>query len=293
MTADVHHAVVETMRKNEAKPDPPSSAKPPATSISKPERIPGYGRKNRMTPRLAVFSTLVCLLTIGGVAWIVYPQAMAASHWRKARRAIDDYDFESARRHLDECLKVWPQSAETQFLMARTCRRDGNLDQARQYLKEAKRLNWVQPQIQLEYLLMQAQAGLVRQVEPKLRQSLIEGKGDETIIFEALVMGCLQDNLLDEAHQWVTDWIKNFPDDWHARFWKGRVLEAGLRYDLAAEEYRQVWEIKPDHAESHLRGGENAARFLLCVCAQHSQPTVLPSVGQAPLAPLLPLVFAR
>jgi tetratricopeptide (TPR) repeat protein len=244
------------MAENQAQPDPPPSAKTSPASISKPERISGYGRKNRMTARLAVFSTLVCLLTIGGVAWIVYPQAVAASSWRKARRAIDDYDFESARRHLEECLKVWPQSAETRFLMARTCRRDGDFDQARQYLKEAKRLNWVQPQIQLEYLLMKAQEGLVRQVEPRLRQSLTEGKGDETIIFEALVIGCLQDNLLDEAHQWVTDWIKNFPDDWHARFWKARILEAGLRYDLAAEEYQQVLENNPGHAESHLRGAE-------------------------------------
>jgi tetratricopeptide (TPR) repeat protein len=187
---------------------------------------------------------------------MVYPQAVASSHWRRAQRALDDYDFASAMMHLEECLEVWPQSGETQFLMARTCRRAGDFDRARQHLKEAKQLNWVQQQIQLEYLLMQAQAGMVRQAEPALRKSLLAGKGDETIIFEALIIGCLQDNLLDEAHQWATDWIKNFPDDWRGRFWKGRVLQAGLRFDLAAEEYRQVLAIKPDHAESHLRRGE-------------------------------------
>jgi tetratricopeptide (TPR) repeat protein len=241
------------MSKNRAKADA-LSAKPVAAAASIPKPVTSGTRKT--AARLARLAVVVCLLTIGGAGWMIYRQAVAFSHWRQAAEAINDDDFAAGRSHLEECLRVWPQSGETLFKMARTCRRAGDFDAAREYLKEAARLKWLPQQIRLESALMQAQAGMVRQAEPALRKALLAGNGDETIIFEALVIGCLQIKLLDEAHQWATDWINNFPNDWRGHFWKGRVLEAGLSFDLAAEAYREALEIKPNHAESQWRRGE-------------------------------------
>src|SRR5205085_1570220 len=133
------------------------SPSPPAAGRGR-----GLLARRRVRPVLAAAVVLVCLLAMGVVGYtVIYPQIEAVYHWRQAQRAIDDYDFSRAQAHLRRCLAVWPDSGETQFLMARTCRRAGDLDAARAHLREAKRLHWVEDEVRLESLLMQTQFGAV------------------------------------------------------------------------------------------------------------------------------------
>jgi tetratricopeptide (TPR) repeat protein len=197
---------------------------------------------------LALAVIALCLAILAAVGFlVVYPQIKGARHWRQAQEAIDRYDLQQARKHLKECLDIWPSSGETEFLMARTCRRAGDLDAAREHLQRAKRLNWVAQQVQLESYLLQAQTLLAPWVEEKLRGILQDGHPEERFILEALVMGCLQGNLLKRALQWTTVWVEHHPDDWEARFWNGRVMEAGLAYSLAAKEFQKAVELNPSH----------------------------------------------
>jgi tetratricopeptide (TPR) repeat protein len=195
---------------------------------------------------LAVIGLCLAILATVGV-FVVYPQIDGVRHWRKAQEAIDRYDLTQALEHLQKCLEIWPSSGETEFLMARTCRRAGDLEGARDHLQKAKRLNWVAQQIQLESYLIQAQTLLEPWVEEKLNGLLQGGHPEERFILEALVMGCLQGNLLKRALQWTTVWVEHHPDDWEARFWNGRVLEAGLAYPLAAKEFQKAVELNPSH----------------------------------------------
>src|SRR5262249_31319281 len=142
------------------------------------------------------------------------------------------------------------------FLLARTCRRAGDFAAAGAHLGEAERRGWVAEAVGLERLLLQAQSRAVRAAGPTLRGYLAAGHPEEGLILEALAAGCLQGNFLEEAHRWTSIWVERHPGDWRARLWHGRVLEQGLSYDLAAEQYRRVLERKPGHAEAHLRRGE-------------------------------------
>jgi tetratricopeptide (TPR) repeat protein len=201
------------------------------------------------------------LLIIGSIGFlIVYPQLAGVYHWRKAQQALEQYDFPSAQIHLQRCREVWPTSGEAFFLLARTCRRAGDFAGARTYLREAEHLHWEPALTDLERLLMKAQAGLVRTVEPELRRYLEARPEEQTVILEALVIGSLQGNFLDDAYRWSTRWTEAYPEDGQAHFWRGRVLESGLRFDLAAEEYRQVLEHKPDLLAAHLGLGEMLLR---------------------------------
>jgi tetratricopeptide (TPR) repeat protein len=195
----------------------------------------------------------LCLIVIGSVGVIVvYPQIEAVYHWRKAQTAIDHFDLPAAQEHLKKCLQVWKTSGETEFLMARTCRRAGDLDAARDHLKKAKALNWVDQQIQLEYLLIQAQTVLKPWVEDKLKALLKEGHQDERYILEALAIGSLQANFYKKAHQWASVWMDQHPDDWEGIFFYAEVLEAGLRYELAAQQYEKALELNPYFPEIRL-----------------------------------------
>jgi tetratricopeptide (TPR) repeat protein len=221
-------------------PSPADSAPfPPAPATGAVQKS-----KKAAPPFLAIAVIALCLIILAAVGiLVVYPQINSARHWRKGVDAIERYNLVEAREHLAKCLEVWRSSGETHFLMARTCRRAGDLDAAREYLQKAKRLKWVPEQIQLESYLIQAQTLLVPWVEEKLRASLQDGHPEERFILEALVMGCLQGNLFKKALQWTTVWVEHHPDDWEARYWNGSVFQAGLRYEWAIREFQKALEL--------------------------------------------------
>src|SRR5262249_3902042 len=149
-------------------------------------------------------------------------------------------------------LEVWPGSGETSFLLARTCRRAGDFDAARSHLREAERLGWDRALVDLERLLIEAQAGMVQPVEQQLRRFLETRPSERKFICEALVQGSLQGNFLDDAYGWCTRWTEYDPSDGQAHLLCGRVLASGLRYDLAAKEYQRALECNPDLIAAHL-----------------------------------------
>src|SRR5437588_98364 len=83
---------------------------------------------------------------------------------------------------------------------------------------------WVDGQVRLEYLLLQAQTLMTPRVEQALRGYLAGDTADEALVLEALVRGCLRGNQLKDAYNWATAWTDRQPDDWHARLWRGNVF---------------------------------------------------------------------
>ncbi len=229
------------------------STSPPPDASPRPKP----NRRRYAPPELALPIMGLCLLVIGGVAyWVVYPQIQAEYHWRQAKKAIYNYDLKQAQEHLEECLKVRPTDGEVLFALARTLRRAGKLDEARDYLKKANQHHWVSNQVKLEVLLIKAQTGYLSQLVKQLQEILEEGHLDDRFILEALVIGYFRTNFLTEAHRWATVWIDQHPDDWLARYWHGVVLEAGNQFSLAKDEYEVALELNPDGFELHLRVAE-------------------------------------
>lgn len=247
--------------------DSPSSMAHSATPTSGPtlrDRGPFGWRVSAAAMRSHPFLTgivVLCLLIIGAIGFfVVYPQLAGLYHWRQARRALEQEDFVQAQAQLRCCFGVWPNNGEVVFLMARTCRRAGDFDGARTHLQEAERLGWASALVELERLLMVAQAGFVRAVEPELRRFLETRPNERRVILEALVVGSLQGNFLDDAHRWSTRWTEDYPDEFQGHFMRGRVLQGGLRYDLAAEEYQRALSSKPNSLEARLGLGDMLLR---------------------------------
>src|SRR5262245_25396390 len=113
------------------------------TEGAKVRRWEGVLGQLRAKPRQAALIALVCLGLIGVAAYVVGVQLWGVYHWRQAKKAIDRVALTEAREHLERCARVWPTSAETEFLLARTCRRVGDFDAARTHLKKADELQWV------------------------------------------------------------------------------------------------------------------------------------------------------
>src|SRR5262245_40387194 len=85
---------------------------------------------------------LVLLALVGVAGYRVGWHLWALSHSRAAQRSLQRHDLTGAQAHLALCLEVWPDSAETHFLAARTARRAGDEEEMRLHLKECARLGW-------------------------------------------------------------------------------------------------------------------------------------------------------
>jgi tetratricopeptide (TPR) repeat protein len=270
----------------------PSSPPAPAEAVAKKRRkdAPAF---------LALAVIALCLILLAAIGiFVVYPQINGARHWRQAQEAIDRYDLTHAREHLEKCLAIWPSSGETEFLMARTCRRAGDLDAARDHLQTAKRLNWVPQQIQLESHLIHAQIRLEPWVEEKLRGFLQDGHPEERYILEALVMGCLQGNLFKRALEWTTVWVEHHPDDWEAHYWNGSALEAGLAFEKAAKEFEKAIALNSENPGLHFhlaqaywlngRAGDALLHFQEYVQSRPDNPAALLGLARCHQAEGLP-----
>jgi tetratricopeptide (TPR) repeat protein len=189
---------------------------------------------------------------------MAWRQGEAGRHLRQARQALADCDFERARSHLNDYLAGRPDDAEGQFLLAQVGRRAREEDypQARQHLEAARRLGWSRLDTALEGVMLDFQEhGAAGDSEAALRRYLESGGQSERLVLEALARGCLRDNRLDEATAFLHTWVRRYPDDWYAHFWRGAVLEYLAKPNLAIPDYRFVLEKRPGDEEVRLRLG--------------------------------------
>jgi tetratricopeptide (TPR) repeat protein len=229
----------------------------PADKVSSARRAAAPPRSGRWWRRRMALLTAACLLALGGAGYVLLaPAADAYRHWQQAENAAADADFEQARGHLARCLQVWPRSAAVHFLLARTLRRAGAFDDAVRELDEGERLGWAPEGVALERALLQAQAGRLAPLEQALRRRGSLTEEEDLLVRETLVAGYLQCYFLDRAYQVTSKWLADHPGAWQAHAWHGRVLEQGLKADLAIEAYRHALELRPGHRPTHWRLGD-------------------------------------
>jgi len=199
----------------------------------------------------------IIILLIALTAHYFFPSSPPANeaqfHWQQAQEAIADREFTQAVSHLAKCLESWPYNAEARFLMARTCRRSGDLSQWKVHLAWAEALRWPKDQITLERQLRRAQVGDIWEVEDTLFNLLNTQPPEEVIILESLVNGFIENDRLLDVVALTTTWINRFPKDWLPLVYRGNAqLRLYGKPAEAVQDFQRVLEFKPDHPEAHL-----------------------------------------
>ncbi len=185
----------------------------------------------------------------GWYAWGLY-------HWRQAQQAHAQLDFGRARAHLARCLKVWPGSGDAHLLMARSCRRAGDFPEARDHLKKADQLGADTNDLDLEYVLLDAEDGDILAAQRVLLGRVKARDPNELLILEALTKGCLKAHYLPEAVVWAGMWLERRPDDVQALYARGSALKSGQLQpqspglELAKQDFRRLLALQPDHSEA-------------------------------------------
>src|SRR5262249_26166429 len=142
-----------------------------------------------------------------GVCWLRFRRDRA-----EAETALAQCDFARARGLVGECLRLWPRDPATLLLAARAARRDGDVDAAEQHLDAYRRAPGGRgPERTLEWAMIQAQRGRVREVVDYLISCLDAHHPASEQILEALAQGSVQVYQLDRARFWLEELQEKAP----------------------------------------------------------------------------------
>jgi tetratricopeptide (TPR) repeat protein len=195
----------------------------------------------------------VLLAVLGAAALWIGRHVRAEFHLRQAQEALRECEhtrrranLAAAREHLAACLKVWPDSAEVHFLLARAARRAGDYEDARGRLDRAAKLGWVDEAVDLERALLRAQQGEGGAVEQRLWNFVDREHPEKDLILEALAWGYFRSYQLQRCLVALDRLLQSRPDHIQALRWRGetRLLLGPMKG--AAEDLRRAVELDPD-----------------------------------------------
>jgi tetratricopeptide (TPR) repeat protein len=195
-------------------------------------------------------AALLALLGLGG--WFASVHFRAAHHLGEARKALAKDRIEEARAHLARSLELRPDSAEVQFLAARTARRAGDAGAAEAHLKRSEELGWAAAAVELEGVLQEAQRD-PRPHESYLGDRLRRGHPESDAILEALSRGYVNLFDLPKALHCLDAWLERNPDAVRALEWRGDVKDRLGRYEPAAADFQRAVDLDPENDEARTR----------------------------------------
>lgn len=202
-------------------------------------------------PLLGLFLLALISIAVWSASW----QLWAQHHRRQAELALQQHDLSKALAHLELCLEVWPESAETHLLAARTARRANAYDAAERHLSRCQRAGGIPEAISLERALLATQRGDLR-YQSYLEACIARHHPDTEVILEALAAGFFKTYRLTFAVQALDLWLERQPDNVRALVWRGRVKDMLNLYEEAQADYQRAVERDPRHFEARQRLAE-------------------------------------
>lgn len=203
----------------------------------------------RRTPRARY---LKWIFACAGVAVVIFGCRFGLS-WcctRLARQALARHDVANAVGWLDWARTFNHSSPEAHFLAARACRRLGDSGGLQKNLELAHRLGWPARDLEREWILAQAQAGLLKQAEPHLQKLLINPGEDGAEICAAFVSGFAHHYQFQRVFLLLDVWEKDFPDDPEPHLMRGKLQQRWRNWQVAESEYREVLKRQPNQFEA-------------------------------------------
>jgi predicted Zn-dependent protease len=229
-------------------------AAPQAASAARPWPVrlgAALGRHLRRRRRFWAAAALLALAAAGLVPAV--PQVRAWQHLRAARADLERYHNAQAVRHLQACLRTWPDSPEVLLLAARAARRAKAHDEADRCLDKYQRARGLDDAVALERLLLAAERGGDEQTMALCRRYVDEGHPDTPLILEAVTRGFLRQYRLRDARLCLDTWLGLQPDNPQALCLMGQFhLDYERDRSAALAKYRRAVEVDPDHEEARL-----------------------------------------
>jgi tetratricopeptide (TPR) repeat protein len=177
----------------------------------------------------------------------------------QARADLAQGDISAALARLESAEYWQSDRTETQFLLARACRRAGQIDRAAAYLERASQRGWPEKEIVRERHLAVVQSGRSDRSRAVLDSILLNGATDELAeeFYEAQAKGLILTYRLNEAVVCLNFWIAWRPAAIKPRMWLADIWERCDRWQSAADVYQSVVNIDRRRYDAHLKLADN------------------------------------
>jgi Tfp pilus assembly protein PilF len=172
-----------------------------------------------------------------------------------AQQALRARDWVGANEILERSRQRGEMSGQWHYLQACSERRAGQVAQAQRHLARAAALGWNPADIDRQRLLMKAESGQIKQVEGRLAELLQSEVSDEAgeEIYEAMARGYLASLHIMDATKCLRYWVEWQPDNHVPHLWMGDLYQRIENPVAAADEYKRVLDLRPQHAEARLK----------------------------------------
>ena len=221
------------------------------------------------------------LLVLSIVILVGWQWAYVTWQMRTARSALLNGDVESALNVLQRAEPFQPERAELLYLLSRTFRRTGQIEQAIHYVDRAALRGWPEEELRHQRNLALVQMGRFHQAESYLKEILRKGCSDELAeeVYEAQARGYLKTFRLNDAVVCLNYWTQWRPNALQPRLWLADVWERCDRWQSACDEYRAILRGHPGHHEARLRLAVNLLRINKVRSARQEFETFLEEHG--------------
>jgi tetratricopeptide (TPR) repeat protein len=196
--------------------------------------------------RFRTWRALAVLLLAGVLAAIAAPHAWAWYQLRSARAALEAYRPDTARTHLANCLKVWPNSQQAHLLSSRAARQEADFRAADDHLRTCQRLHGgTSEEIALEWALLQAASGNLTEVEEYLNRQAQLHHERAPLVWEAVAEGDIRVYRILDALACLNVWLQHDPNNVRALELRGLAYQNAKSATRGAENYRLVLDLDP------------------------------------------------
>jgi tetratricopeptide (TPR) repeat protein len=210
------------------------------------------------------------LVVVAGA--IAGPNAWAWYQLRAGRSALEAYHPEEGRDHLSRCLRLWPNSVSAHRFASRAARQCGDFEEADRQLRACQTLlGETSDDIALEWALLQAAGGNVREVEEYLQARIEKTPELEPLVWEALAEGYIRVYRILDALALQDHWLQVAPDNLRALELRGLAYQNGKSAVKGAADFRRV--LEKDEARSATRW-----RLVLCLLDMGAYDEAMPHV---------------
>jgi tetratricopeptide (TPR) repeat protein len=195
------------------------------------------------------------LIVIAVAAYPAWRKAQVAWYVHRAQTHLAVAEIGPGFAALVEADRLDPGRADLQFMLAGAARRGGSYEQMESYLERAERLSWPVSEIQRQRSLAIIQMGDTRRASQFVTEVMNRQLPDQDALeaYEALAKGYLASYRLKDAFFLMQHWIEWQPKAIPPRIQLAELWERRHSPARAAEFYREVLEIDPDHFQARLK----------------------------------------
>ncbi len=215
--------------------------------------VPSKWEQNRSPILLVVFGLLVAFVLMNLHLVAMFPNYQALN-------AITNRDLDTARWWLDVAQQISPYNSESQFLLARIHRREGDVEAAEESLALAEDLGCNADKLQRARKMLDIQRGNLGEDQSEFTETLTAAPWDMHDIYESYIVGSMTKHEYGFARRLIEEWITHCSE--HERdnavpyYYKGRFLATFGEWPYAEDEFRRAVEKDPTLYKAHLSLGD-------------------------------------